>query len=444
MNTIKRFRHCASFCLLVALALSAASCGDAAATDGTSESDNASTLGEESAPPKYDYPALDLNGDEFTILNTSQTYGFFSSLDFDESTGEKLNDSIYDRNRALEDRYNFKFVIMEEELQGAADALQNSVLSQEDLYDVAFLRDYYLSNLITENYLVDLDGVPELRLDEAWWDGDVTEQSRVGKNGKALVAATDVSLVDFEGTMVTFFNEDKMNALGLELPYAAAEEGKWTFDKLLEYSRAAASLNGDDDFRTYNPDGSAFYGITGFPHTYTSILASADVEFITKDSDDLLAFGLDNERFYTAATKISTTLTSSDGTCIWINDGKSRSHYETAFKEGRSLFTMAQLKAANNYRDMEATYGIVPIPKYDGSQSDYRNLRTFSYMMVIPVTNSRLSETGIIMDAISFITYDSIMPYFYEGRISQKILRNDESIAMMELIRDTRFNRHVR
>ena len=36
------------------------------------------------------------------------------------------------------------------------------------------------------------------------------------------------------------------------------------------------------------------------------------------------------------------------------------------------------------------------------------------------------------------MTYKDIMPYFYEGRISQKILRNDESIEMMNIIRDTR------
>lgn len=30
------------------------------------------------------------------------------------------------------------------------------------------------------------------------------------------------------------------------------------------------------------------------------------------------------------------------------------------------------------------------------------------------------------------------MPYFYDGRISQKMLRNDASIEMMNIIRETR------
>ena len=108
------------------------------------------------------------------------------------------------------------------------------------------------------------------------------------------------------------------------------------------------------------------------------------------------------------------------------------------FKDGRALMLSAQLKAANFYRDMDATYGIVPVPKWDESQENYVNLRTFSYLMVIPVTNNRQHETGAIMDAMSYITYDKVMPAFYNGRISQKILRNDESIEMMNIIRSSR------
>ena len=58
--------------------------------------------------------------------------------------------------------------------------------------------------------------------------------------------------------------------------------------------------------------------------------------------------------------------------------------------------------------------------------------------MVVPVTNQKPHETGIIMDAMSYMTYKNIMPYFYEGRLSQKMLRNDESIEMLNIIRDTR------
>ena len=58
--------------------------------------------------------------------------------------------------------------------------------------------------------------------------------------------------------------------------------------------------------------------------------------------------------------------------------------------------TVAQLKAANKYRDMETSYGILPIPKYDEAQEDYRCLRSYTYVLgayrrQIPIWTRRLS-----------------------------------------------------
>ncbi len=429
-----------SLILIGILAASAFSCGDNQ-TPGGETTPSGETSSDSGAAPGYTYPEIDLKGETFTILNTAQSYNFYSYLDFDEATGDTLNDAIYERNRSLEEKFKFKYEINEENtLDKAAKALETAVMSGDDSYDVAFIRDYYLNTALTEGYLTDIDQIPEIQLDKPWWDGAATENARVGKAKKALFASTDVSLVDFEGTIVTFFNEDMMEDLKLDAPYQLVLDGKWTFDKMDEYMKAAANLNGDDAFTPFKVDGKAIYGLTGFQHTYNSLISSSGVNYVALDKDGNLTFGADTERFYDVAIKLSQTF-AQDGDYLYANNASSnadKSHYEMIFKDGRALLLSAQLKAANWYRDMEATYGIVPVPKWDESQENYSNLRTFSYLMVIPVTNKRLSETGAIMDAMSYITYEKIMPYFYDGRISQKILRNDESIEMMNIIRETR------
>ncbi len=435
----KMHKRVLSIILIALLAAGIISCGDSGTKTGSDTSANQDTSAEETTP-EYTYPELDMKGDTFTMLNTAQTYGFYSNLDFDEATGDTLDDAIYNRNRKLEEMYSFKLEVNEEyTLNDAAKALQTSVLANDDVYDVAFIRDYYLSTALTEGYLMDLDTIPELQINEAWWDTEATENARVGKDGMALVASSDVSLVDFEGTIVWFINEDMLKTLGLDAPYQLVLDGKWTFDRMVEYMKAGANLNGDESFMPFNPDGNAIYGLTGFQHTNNSLISSAGVDYITLDKDRNLVFGADNELFYNAAIKISETF-SQDGDYLFANSAApgEKGHYESIFKNGRALMLSAQLKAANNYRDMEDTYGIVPVPKWDESQENYSHLRTFSYLMVVPVTNQKPHETGIIMDAMSYMTYKNIMPYFYEGRLSQKMLRNDESIEMLNIIRDTR------
>ena len=100
--------------LVAALLVSAFGCGDSAGTtDETTSTDTAKLTETE---PEYIYPKLDLEGGDFTILNTSTTWGFYTDIDFEEATGDKLDDAIYDRNTFLEDKFNFNLVAVNEDI----------------------------------------------------------------------------------------------------------------------------------------------------------------------------------------------------------------------------------------------------------------------------------------------------------------------------------------
>ena len=58
--------------------------------------------------------------------------------------------------------------------------------------------------------------------------------------------------------------------------------------------------------------------------------------------------------------------------------------------------------------------------------------------MSIPVTNGKLEDTAAILDALSYLTYRDVMDDFYDGKLSNKSLRNDDSVEMLEIIRETR------
>ena len=401
----------------------------------TSGAPSADTTADEDS---YEPAAGDLGGDTFTILNTSQTYNFYSYLDFEEATGETLDDAIYERNRAVEELYNFTLEIVEYELEAANTALSTAVLAGDDSYDAAFLRDYYLKKELTDGYLMNIDTIPEMRLDEPWWDGAVTEESRLGKSRQALFAMTDVSLCDFEGTLVTFINENMLTDLGLDAPYDLVREGKWTFDKLVEYMKAGANLNGDDSF-TLTQDGNAVYGMVSYQRFGPGMLAGAGIDSAYIDEDGRPQISYSGDLFFDYCDKLKSAM-SVAGEYLYTNTGtvNDYTHYENVFKSGRALMTLAQLKAANNYRDMTDAYGILPVPKYDESQDSYHCLRTYTYLLCIPVTNSRPHETGAIMDAMSYYTYRDIMPSFYEERVSQKLLRGEDSIDMLEIVRESR------
>ena len=51
--------------------------------------------------------------------------------------------------------------------------------------------------------------------------------------------------------------------------------------------------------------------------------------------------------------------------------------------------------------------------------------------MCIPVTNPDISEAALIMDAFSYMTYKDVLPVYYDVSLSQKGLRNEDSIEML-------------
>ncbi len=426
--------------LAAALLLAASACGG---TETPSDTTGGDTTGDNStAPaetqPEYVYPEVDLGGETFSILNTAQTYGFYDHLDFDTATGETLDDAIYNRNRDLEERFGFVLEIdYRYKLADAAAALQTAVLANEDAWDVCYLRDYYISSAITEGYFMNLSEIDGFRFDNPWWDYRTMKEVSLGGGDNLLFALNDVSLTDFEGTCVTFFNEEILKNIGMDAPYQLVLDGKWTLDKFGEYLKAGAALNGADSF-SWKTDGETTYGMVGFQRSEDGLLYGAGCQFVAM-VDDYPTVVWEDERFAGAAEKVIRML-STEGEYIYLNNAAAGQpdHYESAFKNGRGLMMIAQLKAANSYRDMEDGYGIVPIPKLDAAQDRYYNIRSYSYVMALPITNSIPEETAAIMDAMSYVTYKDVMPAFYDGKLSQKLLRSEESVEMLDIIRESR------
>ena len=70
---------------------------------------------------------------------------------------------------------------------------------------------------------------------------------------------------------------------------------------------------------------------------------------------------------------------------------------------------------------MNATFGIVPIPKYDEAQDRYYSHRTHVCLtMSIPVTNAQPDRTGAILDTFAYLSNRDILPIYYNVKVAQK------------------------
>ena len=429
-----------SFLLALLCVLSAVSCGSATndgAVTTAGSTDDTTTAAE--TEPAYEWPDVDLGGKKFSILNSSTTWGFYTTLDLEAETGDVLDDAVYRRNSLLEDKLNFEFDVTEIDIEsGTIDKMKSSVMSGEDVYQCGFLRGENLSPLISEGMFVDLNKMSGLRLDEPYWDQQIRDAASIGENKALYIAGTDFSLMGFGGTICTYFNKDMLEKLGGESPYQLVRDGKWTLDRMKEYAALGANLNGDTSF-DFSADGNATYGIATWYSGATAMLLGSGEEYIKRGDNNKPYLAIENDHFYNVCEKIA-GITSVKGEFIEINDSSKNKHYELAFADSRCLMTIAEIKASNKFRDMNDSFGILPMPKYDENQENYVCYRApATTYLCVPVTNTTLDETAAVLDAASYLSYTDVLPVYYNVTIAQKGLRDEESIEMLEIIQSSRY-----
>ena len=90
-------------------------------------------------------------------------------------------------------------------------------------------------------------------------------------------------------------------------------------------------------------------------------------------------------------------------------------------------------------RAMETDFGLLPFPKFDERQENYYSLvDKWDPMMVgIPIT-ADAEFSGFIANALAYESGDTLMPAFYDLCLTSKVLRDDESEGMLDIIFNSR------
>jgi hypothetical protein len=245
----------------------------------------------------------------------------------------------------------------------------------------------------------------------------------------------------FDGTWSMFFNENMMTNLNLDMPYQHVYDNTWTIDTLIEYTKAAANLNGDETF-VWRPEGKAVYGMSIHSVTPIKMILSAGEKFVKPNADGIPEYAIDNERFYDVYEKLTSFMLNTAGMSYHgsnVDFDAQAGGYDYIFANERSLFLTAEIKTAQLLRDVEFTFGIVPFPKFTSEQESYYSAVVSNlFVFTIPITNPDTSFAATIADVMSYESHKNILPIYFDITVAQKGLRNQESINMFDIIKDSR------
>ena len=431
----KMYKRISLFLALLLAASSFAACGEA----GTAETENAAAetgavetetetdeLQARQAIPD-DLPDMDFDGYEFQILTYSPT-----AYEVEELTGAIVNDAKYDRQVYMSEVYNTAIKAAASAGIAELDAeLRASVTAGDDAYDIAIPHQITSGpGFITSNLILDWNTIPYINMEKPWWNQRINETINI-MNKQFYIAG----YVTMPTPFCMFVNKDYMADYGFGDIYSIVREKKWTFDKLTEMAVATTvDLNGDGEM---TPDADQ-YGITCNNDNMTlNFMYSSGVLSVLIDDDGKPVPNTYNDKMLSLVEGVYYLVHESKA-CIYDTYDTQNTVGRPAFIEGRVMFRTGEVSELSSLRDSDLDIGLIPYPMWDEAQGYYAtHVDAWNGMLCIPVTASNVERTGVIVEALAAYTYKYCIPAYYDVALGTKLVRDEESTEMMDLIFDS-------
>ena len=382
------------------------------------------------------------DGYEFRVLTKGQTNVHWKSFDIaaDEINGEPLNDAVYNRNMAINEKYGVTVVDIPGNYANlAADALK-AITAGDDAYDMLCFQ---AASLITDGYLVDLYDIPYMNLDQPYYDQNIIDSFTI--LGKLYAVTGDMLTMDNDATWCVQFNKKIAEDLSFDTIYGKSmydivDEGKWTMDLLYETARLAVNDVNGDGVMTELTD---VWGYQTQHQNNYMMFAGAGEVIARVGSDGYPQITLSSDRVMSVLEKaIGFQIDKETGmnanyitgyADVWgeVMDGN--------FQQSLALYNIAGLNRVTLFRSMEVDFGILPLPKYDENQDSYYSSVVIgcANYITVPKTATDLERTGIIIEALSCESRYTVLPAYYDNTLKTKASRDEESSDMLDLIFDT-------
>ena len=438
------------------VALTAVSCGSEGGTSPQSNTPSSSAQGSGEAQsgesssmvydiPEPELPEMDYGGAKFIVYtpyddNESSETSLFPPAKFlfsEALNGEIVNDTVFNRNLTVEQKFNVKFEIVQNESR--PDVM---ITAGEPMDVVCWAATGIADDVYTGAYMNMYD-FPYLSLNAEYWSPSCVKGTIV--DDRVYFMPCDVNLDPLANSGFLYFNKRLLAEHDLVSPYDLVHEDRWTFDTFLDMVRQVHSdLNGDGVMDMEDLYGCLHKGQWGNAAFFQFYFGAGQI-YTKTDPDQGRVLALNSEVGETIIQKLWDVLMNRSYCMddLWIEHLTDTSHWDTPyyplmFVQGQCLFIQEGITAMDYFRSMDDDFGLVPNPKYDSNQKEYyTRVSPDVAMFCLPATLEDPEKTGAIMEYWAWLSHYTVLPSYYEITIKQKRTRDEDAIEMLDIIRTT-------
>lgn len=356
----------------------------------------------------------------------------------EEETGDAVNDAVFLRNLSLNEQYNFnvEFIAAGNQEYAATEAKQ-TVQAGDDAYQVLMDGGNRYVEFIQAGLLYDLNTLKYQNFEQPWWYKYLNEGLSI--KDKLYMTASSFMLKTKQELYGTVVNRTLAENNGVDISelYQTARNGKWTIDKFAELTKLGNDdLNGDGK-RDHNDQ----WGLQMQAYCGYSLAVGCGFRIAEKDDADLPFITVGTERNINLwDTLVNSMFSDKNSVLITQNIAGVASVWTAAsdmWKAGQVLVTVGN--PAASWREVEFDPVLLPSPKYDEEQAEYYHTGSSwnTPLLSVPVTVQDPEKVSFVLEAMSYSSYYDVLPTFYENYLQTKLLRDKESVEMLEIIQST-------
>jgi len=434
---IKFLSICLIFAITFGLFAACNNSGDTPKETPAGDSGNVNPGGETENPAaeiKDNLPDdLDFKGETLNIVQRLVDISWPCCSEFIAETenGDIFNDTIYKRNRTVEERLNVKLNYMTEDVGALPAKVRASISAGDNVYDLIAGVAYNINGLAGEGLFMNFRSVPYIDFPKPWWNQQIVKGTTIGD--KLYLLAGDANLSVLMNCMLIFTNMKLIAEYELADIYKVVIDGKWTLDYMIGYIKDInKDLNGDGVM-----DKNDLYGFVIPKNTLfiDPFMESSAVQVTKTGNDGKPYFDMTTEKMAVLADKFCGLVYNNPSSFVVPSLG---TEVEVGmFKNNQTLFLPYAMQDAVYWKDMESDFGMIPYPKYDEAQEKYFSRVIPGHTLFsIPVNSVKTEMTGAVMEALSSESYKTTTPVYFDIVLKIKNARDETTSKLIDIIRD--------
>lgn len=357
-----------------------------------------------------------------------------------EQNGNIINDSLYRREAFLEETYDCEIEHITD--SKALQTLGNHVSTGTDLCEAIYLSGTDTMSAAVSGYVLDINTLEGLNLDQPWWDQRIQQEYLVGNHLFTLEG--DMNMLDELRSVCVVFNKTHYENYGYNTlygtPYDLVENNKWTYDTLLEMIKGVTTDPTDEN---------GMWGMVSEVSAPYYFFLGMGYKTLTNNNGEFTV-NIGSEQITTSLQKVMELVRNPDvmiiNNGVWFGGNDVWTQAVNIFKSGNALFRSTAISAVNGLIDMTSDYGILPVPN-NGETHEYYcyvgggNHRPLSF----PANLKDVENTMLMADATAYYSRftskegnTSLRDAFYYQLADYRLARSPEDTRMLDIFFDSK------